>query len=69
MAHLLGRFRAMPDGALQLGLVSALSAVQYAGVRRAVRAHVIEAVIRLSEDRNRLVGGSELRVKAIKQRD
>jgi hypothetical protein len=51
----------MPGGALQLGPASALSAVQYAGVRRAVRVHVIEAVIRLPEDRNRLVEGSELR--------
>jgi hypothetical protein len=45
VAHLSGRFRVMPGGALQLGPASALSAVQYAGVRRAVRAHVIEAVI------------------------
>ena len=56
MAHLSGRFRAMPGGALQSGPASALSAVQYAGVRRAVRGHVIEAVIRLPEERNRLVG-------------
>jgi len=35
----------MPDGALQSGPASALSAVQYAGVRRAVRAPVIEAMI------------------------
>jgi hypothetical protein len=45
VAHLSGRFRAMPGGALQSEPASALSAVQYAGVRRAVRAHVIEAVI------------------------
>jgi hypothetical protein len=45
VAHLSGRFRAMPDEALQSGPASVLSAVQYAGVRRAVRAHVIEAVV------------------------
>jgi hypothetical protein len=42
---LIGAISGMPGGALQSGPASALSAVQYVGVRRAVRAHVIEAVI------------------------
>jgi hypothetical protein len=37
----------MPGGALQSGPVLALSVVPYAGVRRAVQAHVIEATIEL----------------------
>jgi hypothetical protein len=51
----------MPGGALQSGPVSALSVVQYAGVRRAVRAHVIEATIELPRTGSDFVGGTELR--------